>query len=63
MQDALKALWKASFPERELPGLVSEQWKDMGWQGVNPSTDFRFVSIFHYIFCVYIWMSFAMEEL
>ncbi|KAK8961378.1 hypothetical protein KSP40_PGU005217 [Platanthera guangdongensis] len=40
-QDALKALWKASFPETGLKGLVSEQWKDMGWQGPNPSTDFR----------------------
>ncbi|XP_078161899.1 uncharacterized protein LOC144557230 isoform X1 [Carex rostrata] len=52
-QDALKALWKASFPERELPGLVSEQWKDMGWQGVNPSTDFRgsgFVSLENLLF-------------
>ncbi|XP_047318319.1 ELMO domain-containing protein A-like isoform X2 [Impatiens glandulifera] len=40
-QDALKALWKASFPEEELVGLISEQWKEMGWQGKDPSTDFR----------------------
>lgn len=40
-QDALRALWKAAFPEEELEGLVSEQWKDMGWQGKDPSTDFR----------------------
>lgn len=40
-QEALKALWHASFPETELTGLVSEQWKDIGWQGPNPSTDFR----------------------
>uniref|UniRef100_A0A1D1YAD2 ELMO domain-containing protein A n=1 Tax=Anthurium amnicola TaxID=1678845 RepID=A0A1D1YAD2_9ARAE len=40
-QDALKALWNASFPASNLRGLVSEQWKDMGWQGPNPSTDFR----------------------
>ncbi|RZS26772.1 hypothetical protein BHM03_00060163, partial [Ensete ventricosum] len=40
-QEALVALWHISFPEIELTGLVSEQWKDMGWQGPNPSTDFR----------------------
>ncbi|XP_047338232.1 ELMO domain-containing protein C-like [Impatiens glandulifera] len=40
-QEALKALWKAAFPEEELVGLISEQWKEMGWQGKDPSTDFR----------------------
>ncbi|KAL4202120.1 hypothetical protein AMTRI_Chr02g219500 [Amborella trichopoda] len=40
-QEALKALWCAAFPDIELRGLISEQWKDMGWQGANPSTDFR----------------------
>ncbi|XP_025824090.1 ELMO domain-containing protein A-like isoform X2 [Panicum hallii] len=40
-QKALKALWRASFPGTELLGLVSDQWKDMGWQGKDPSTDFR----------------------
>ncbi|CAH9096403.1 unnamed protein product [Cuscuta europaea] len=40
-QEALRALWNAAFPEEELRGLVSEQWKDMGWQGKDPSTDFR----------------------
>uniref|UniRef100_A0A0D9W7S9 ELMO domain-containing protein n=1 Tax=Leersia perrieri TaxID=77586 RepID=A0A0D9W7S9_9ORYZ len=40
-QEALKALWRASFPGTELLGLVSDQWKDMGWQGKDPSTDFR----------------------
>ncbi|KAL9245238.1 hypothetical protein vseg_018913 [Gypsophila vaccaria] len=40
-QDALKALWNAAFPAEELRGLISEQWKDMGWQGKDPSTDFR----------------------
>ncbi|KAL6136759.1 hypothetical protein ACLB2K_062054 [Fragaria x ananassa] len=24
-----------------LSGLISEQWKELGWQGPNPSTDFR----------------------
>ncbi|XP_057506387.1 uncharacterized protein LOC130789606 isoform X2 [Actinidia eriantha] len=40
-QDALRALWVAAFPNVALRGLISEQWKDMGWQGPNPSTDFR----------------------
>ncbi|KAK9120976.1 hypothetical protein Syun_018593 [Stephania yunnanensis] len=40
-QEALRALWDASFPEEELHGLISEQWKEMGWQGKDPSTDFR----------------------
>ncbi|KAL5213651.1 hypothetical protein ABZP36_002803 [Zizania latifolia] len=40
-QEALRALWGASFKDAELSSLVSEQWKDMGWQGPNPSTDFR----------------------
>ncbi|KAF7138397.1 uncharacterized protein LOC131331822 isoform X1 [Rhododendron vialii] len=40
-QEALRALWDAAFPGEELCGLVSEQWKAMGWQGKDPSTDFR----------------------
>ncbi|PWZ39593.1 ELMO domain-containing protein A [Zea mays] len=40
-QKALVALWHASFPGTELLGLVSDQWKEMGWQGKDPSTDFR----------------------
>ncbi|XP_021743364.1 ELMO domain-containing protein B-like [Chenopodium quinoa] len=40
-QDALKQLWRLAFPNRELPPLKSELWKEMGWQGTDPSTDFR----------------------
>ncbi|XP_010518082.1 PREDICTED: ELMO domain-containing protein C isoform X2 [Camelina sativa] len=40
-QEALRELWKLAFPEEELHGLISEQWKEMGWQGKDPSTDFR----------------------
>ncbi|KAL8062353.1 hypothetical protein ABFX02_02G141100 [Erythranthe guttata] len=40
-QEALRALWHAAFPGEELCGLISEQWKEMGWQGKDPSTDFR----------------------
>ncbi|KAI3824707.1 hypothetical protein L1987_06176 [Smallanthus sonchifolius] len=40
-QKALEELWNLAYPNVTLTGLISEQWKEMGWQGVNPSTDFR----------------------
>lgn len=40
-QATLRALWEAAFPGEELHDLISEQWKEMGWQGKDPSTDFR----------------------
>ncbi|KAF8768759.1 hypothetical protein HU200_007319 [Digitaria exilis] len=46
-QEALQALWCASFPGTELRGLISEQWKEMGWQGKDPSTDFRYSTFSH----------------
>ncbi|GJN06605.1 hypothetical protein PR202_ga24351 [Eleusine coracana subsp. coracana] len=52
-QEALKALWHATYPDQELEGLISEQWKDMGWQGRDPSTDFRgagFISLENLLF-------------
>lgn len=44
-QDALRALWSATYPEKKLEALISDQWKDMGWQGKDPSTDFRLGSL------------------
>ncbi|KAG8647979.1 ELMO domain-containing protein A isoform X2 [Manihot esculenta] len=52
-QDALKLLWRLAYPGRELPSLKSDLWKEMGWQGSDPSTDFRgggFVSLENLIF-------------
>eukprot|EP00252_Welwitschia_mirabilis_P001961 TRINITY_DN11926_c0_g1_i2.p1 TRINITY_DN11926_c0_g1~~TRINITY_DN11926_c0_g1_i2.p1 ORF type:complete len:306 (+),score=60.33 TRINITY_DN11926_c0_g1_i2:75-992(+) len=52
-QEALKALWYASFPGWEYRGPISEQWKEMGWQGKDPSTDFRgggFISLENLLF-------------
>ncbi|KVI03359.1 Engulfment/cell motility, ELMO [Cynara cardunculus var. scolymus] len=52
-QDALKQLWRLAYPNRELPELKSELWKEMGWQGSDPSTDFRgggFISLENLIF-------------
>ncbi|GAV57471.1 ELMO_CED12 domain-containing protein [Cephalotus follicularis] len=52
-QDALKQLWKLAYPGRQLPSLKSELWKEMGWQGSDPSTDFRgggFISLENLIY-------------
>ncbi|PIN09346.1 hypothetical protein CDL12_18075 [Handroanthus impetiginosus] len=52
-QEALKALWSATYPGQELESLVSDQWKQMGWQGKDPSTDFRgagFISLENLLF-------------
>lgn len=52
-QDALKQLWRLAYPGRELPPLKSELWKEMGWQGTDPSTDFRgggFISLENLIY-------------
>ncbi|GAB4844274.1 hypothetical protein Ancab_037638 [Ancistrocladus abbreviatus] len=52
-QEALRTLWKAAFPGEELRCLISDQWKEMGWQGKDPSTDFRgggFISLENLLF-------------
>lgn len=52
-QESLISLWNSAFPDVPLTGLISEQWKDMGWQGPNPSTDFRgcgFISLENLLF-------------
>ncbi|KAG5236429.1 ELMO domain-containing protein [Salix suchowensis] len=49
----LPTLWSATYPDRELSGLISDQWKEMGWQGRDPSTDFRgagFISLENLLF-------------
>mmetsp|Transcript_33473 Transcript_33473/g.64113 ORF Transcript_33473/g.64113 Transcript_33473/m.64113 type:complete len:289 (-) Transcript_33473:512-1378(-) len=39
---ALRRLWELALPGRTLPeSMVTPEWKDMGWQGTNPATDFR----------------------
>ncbi|XXG41084.1 hypothetical protein AAC387_Pa01g1628 [Persea americana] len=53
-QDSLRQLWKLAYPNRKLPSLKSELWKEMGWQGPDPSTDFRgdgFISLENLLFC------------
>ncbi|CAI9775299.1 unnamed protein product [Fraxinus pennsylvanica] len=51
--DALRALWSATYPGQKLQSLISDQWKQMGWQGRDPSTDFRgagFISLENLLF-------------
>uniref|UniRef100_A0A804J8B4 ELMO domain-containing protein n=1 Tax=Musa acuminata subsp. malaccensis TaxID=214687 RepID=A0A804J8B4_MUSAM len=53
LQDALKQLWQSSYPNREVPPFKSDSWKEMGWQGCDPSTDFRgggFISLENLIY-------------
>nr|KAJ0195259.1 hypothetical protein LSAT_V11C700373910 [Lactuca sativa] len=33
-QKALVELWNLAYPNVTLTGLISDQWKEMGWQGV-----------------------------
>jgi len=40
-QDALKELWRLAYPNRQVPPLKSDLWKEMGWQNSDPATDFR----------------------
>ncbi|KAE8720752.1 autophagy-related protein 3-like [Hibiscus syriacus] len=50
---SFKGIMECSFPDEELRGLVSEQWKEMGWQGKDPSTVFRgggFISLENLLF-------------
>lgn len=42
VQDGLRQLWRLAFPDTTIPPLKSEAWKEMGWQGTDPSTDFRY---------------------
>lgn len=41
-EKALKELWQVCFPEEDYPaGSKSERWKDAGFQGTDPASDFR----------------------
>lgn len=40
-QAALKKLWGVAFPGEQFISFKTERWKDMGWQGTDPATDFR----------------------
>lgn len=55
LQDALRQLWKLAYPNRDIPSLKSERWKEMGWQGPDPSTDFRYAGMNTRIFLKSNW--------
>lgn len=38
---ALESFWKICRPNEQLESRVSQQWKSIGFQGVDPATDFR----------------------
>ncbi|GIL72153.1 hypothetical protein Vretimale_476 [Volvox reticuliferus] len=40
-QDALQRLWSLTFNGEPCTALKSAKWKEMGWQGEDPATDFR----------------------
>lgn len=40
-QEGLRKLWKLAFPHLPCTVLKTAQWKEMGWQGDDPGTDFR----------------------
>ncbi|KAF2077957.1 hypothetical protein CYY_000757 [Polysphondylium violaceum] len=42
----LMKLWTLTYPNVKLENRVSEQWKLMGFQGTDPTTDFRGMGIF-----------------
>ncbi|KAG2484476.1 hypothetical protein HYH03_016710 [Edaphochlamys debaryana] len=40
-QEALRRLWGLAFAGEACTQLKTARWKDMGWQGEDPATDFR----------------------
>ncbi|KAG2430488.1 hypothetical protein HXX76_010011 [Chlamydomonas incerta] len=40
-QDSLRRLWNLAFSGEPCTALKTPRWKDMGWQGEDPATDFR----------------------
>eukprot|EP01122_Echinamoeba_exundans_P006819 TRINITY_DN1984_c0_g1_i2.p1 TRINITY_DN1984_c0_g1~~TRINITY_DN1984_c0_g1_i2.p1 ORF type:complete len:600 (-),score=160.87 TRINITY_DN1984_c0_g1_i2:307-2106(-) len=40
-EDMLLRLWEITFPGQQLSARESDQWKQMGFQGKDPATDFR----------------------
>eukprot|EP01117_Protostelium_nocturnum_P007021 TRINITY_DN2516_c0_g1_i1.p1 TRINITY_DN2516_c0_g1~~TRINITY_DN2516_c0_g1_i1.p1 ORF type:complete len:1132 (+),score=311.74 TRINITY_DN2516_c0_g1_i1:205-3600(+) len=49
----LHQLWGNMMPGRSFPGISSEQWKEVGFQGKNPTTDFRALGLLGLIHLIY----------
>ncbi|KAM3354540.1 hypothetical protein ACQJBY_025309 [Aegilops geniculata] len=64
--EELKALWCAFFPGTDLWGITSGQWKEIGWQGTDPSTGFRgggFISLENLLFFAMIYLAGRNQQL
>ena len=44
-EEILLELWKLLMPGRELGSRINSSWKDIGFQGEDPKTDFRGMGI------------------
>ena len=53
-EELLMRLWRAVFPDETLQSRVSEQWKQMGFQGTDPATDFRGMGLLGLMNLIYI---------
>jgi len=45
-QQHLRNLWAKAFPDLPCTVLKTPQWKEMGWQGEDPATDFRGAGVY-----------------
>ena len=60
--ELLKQLWRISFPENDFPiDGKSEKWKELGYQGKDPSTDFRGAGFFGLEQLVYLACNYPQE--
>lgn len=60
--ELLKHLWRMSFPDFEFPiEGKSEKWKEIGFQGKDPGTDFRGAGFFGLEQLVYLASNYPQE--
>ena len=60
--ELLKQLWRMSFPDQDVPvDLKSDKWKELGFQGKDPSTDFRGAGYFGLEQLVYLSSNYPQE--
>ena len=43
-------LWELMKPDEQLTNMISLQWQDIGFQGKDPSTDFRGMGMLGYTY-------------
>lgn len=52
-QAALRRLWEACFPDEDFSGSPTRRWTDAGFQGADPSRDFRGGGIYSLLNLIY----------